>query len=280
MNGIFNMKISSASEKSKGVLLFAFNTVINKIDIDYVKIAERSARLITHTTGLPVTLVTDTDINSPHFDNVVCVDNTHVNYKVGQPGVWRNGDRFRAYELSPYDQTLLIDSDYLMLDQNLLKLFDVTDDYRIMSYNHQPKTGLWPDAMGAYGLQYQWATVVLFNKCEKSKMLFDLVGKIQRNHGYYNKLYHGKYNSFRNDYAFTIANNILNGYSQDLDQGIVWPMLSITDIVTSLAYQNNFITIKEKTAAYVIPKQNIHVMDKAYLLSDNFSQFLESVCVN
>ena len=49
------MKTSSVQEKSRGVLLFAFNTS----KIDYVKIACRSARLVKHTLDLPVTLVTE-----------------------------------------------------------------------------------------------------------------------------------------------------------------------------------------------------------------------------
>ena len=31
-------------------------------------------------------------------------------------------------------------------------------------------------------------------------------------------------------------------------------------------------------AAYVIPKQNIHIMDKEYLLSDNFNNFVKTIC--
>ena len=124
------MKKSVVQEKSRGVLLFAFDTKIN-----YVEIARRSARLIHQTLNLPVALVTDTPIQSSEFDQVIVVDNTLKNYKVGQPGAWRNGDRYRAYELSPWDETLLIDSDYLMLDDNLLKLFEQDFDYRIMTHN-------------------------------------------------------------------------------------------------------------------------------------------------
>lgn len=258
------MKKLGVQEKSRGVLLFAFNTG----DIDYVKIAERSAKLITHTLRLPVTIISDRDIT-----------NTLINFKPGHGTAWRNGDRYRAYELSPYDETLLIDSDYLMLDRNLLKLFEQDFDYRIMTHNYS-QTGTWPDCMGTYGLPYQWATAILFRKTDKTEMLFDLVGRIQRNYSYYLNLYHIKYGSFRNDYAFTIANNILNGYDLEMSQGIPWPMLTFTEVVKSITFANDLITVKEREKAYVIPRQNIHVMDKEYLLSDNFADFLESVCKN
>lgn len=258
------MKKLNVQEKSKGVLLFAFNTD----STDYLKIAERSSRLITHTLNLPVTIIDDKK-----------VINNLVNTKPGKGTSWRNGDRWLAYELSPYDETLLIDSDYLMLDQNLLKLFDQTFDYRIMTHNYS-QSGSWPDQMGAYGLPYQWATAILFRKTKKSKMLFDLVGRVQRNYNYYCHLYQINQSNFRNDYAFTIADNLLNGYDQSLDQGIPWPMLTFTEIVKSIKVKNGMIAIKEKDRAYVIPKQNIHVMDKDYLLSDDFEDFINSICVN
>lgn len=267
------MKKSNVPAKSRGVLLFAFNTE----KTSYVTIAERCARLVKHTLNLPVALVTEPGISSTEFDIIIHVDNTLKNFKVGEQGSWRNGDRWRAYELSPYDETLLIDSDYLVLDNNLLKLFEQDFDYRIMGWNNKPATP-WNLNMGMFGLPYLWATVILFRKTVKSKMLFDLVGRIQRNYQYYKRLYHMREGNFRNDYAFTIANNILNGYDLNFDQGIQFPMLTFADITTSIIVKDNLLTIKEHDRAYVIPQQNIHVMDKGYLLSDNFGEFVESIC--
>lgn len=266
------MKKYVVSEKSRGILLFAFNT-----KIDYVEIARRSARLIHKNLKLPVALVTDVPNDISEFDKIIIVDNALQNYKVGQPGAWRNGDRYRAYELSPWDETLLIDSDYLMLDDSLLKLFEQDFDYRVMSFNTTP-SGDWQTSMGIYALPYQWATAILFRRTEKTRMLFNLVGRIQRNYPYYLKLYHGKYSSFRNDYAFTIANNILNGYNPDMNQGIAWPMFTLNEVVKSISLKNNLLTVKEKDKAYIIPRQNMHVMDKEYLLTDDFANFIEHIC--
>ncbi len=267
------MKKSAVLEKSRGVLLFAFNTDRT----DYVKIAERAARLVHHTLNLPVTLVTDAKTASNYFDNIIYVTNELTNYKVGEQTSWRNGDRWRAYELSPYDETLLIDSDYLMLDCNLLKLFEQDFDYRIMSSNSKP-AGSWALKMGMYSHDYVWATAILFRKTDKTKLLFDFVGRIQRNYRYYMHLYHMREGNFRNDYAFTIANNILNGYNLNFDQGIPWPMLTFADITTSITLKRNMLVVKEREKAYVIPRQNIHVMDKGYLLSDNFAEFVDLIC--
>jgi hypothetical protein len=266
------MKKYVVQEKSRGVLLFAFNT-----NLDYVEIARRSARLINKTLNLPVALVTDIPVDSIEFDQTIIVNNTLKNFKVGQSGIWRNGDRYRAYELSPWDETLLIDSDYLMLDNNLIKLFEQDFDYRIMSYNQTPDSA-WETNLGTYSIPYQWATALLFRRTEKTKMLFDLVGRIQRNYLYYIKLYNCKYTSFRNDYAFTMANSILNGYDLSMNQGINWPMLTFNEVVSSITVNNSILTVKEKNRAYVIPQQNIHVMDKEYLLSQNFADFVDNIC--
>ena len=72
------MNNSKESEKSKGVLLFAFNTD----KVDYVKIAKHCSRLV-HKQGLPVTLVTDKSLSHNEFDNVICIDNKLSNIRLG-----------------------------------------------------------------------------------------------------------------------------------------------------------------------------------------------------
>lgn len=269
------MKKLNVPAKSRGVVLFAFNTD----NIKYVQIAEQAARLIHHILNLPVTLITDIEHNSSQFDQIIIIDNNLENSHPGTTRIWRNGDRYRAYELSPYDETILIDTDYLILDKNLLKLFEQDFDYRIMTHNQRPDI-VWTDRMGIYGLEYQWATVILFRKTLPAKMLFDLAGRVQRNYRYYMNLYHISANNFRNDYAFTIANNILNGYDQGMKQGVPWTMLTFANLVKSMTLNKGLITIKEPTTAHMIPQQNIHIMDKEYLLSDDFNRFVETVCQN
>lgn len=250
------------SVKSRGVVLFAFNTNT----VDYELIAERAGKLITYTLNLPVTIITE-------MSSVQT--NTRSGYAHGTQ--WFNGDRYRAYELSPYDETLVLDSDYLVLDDSLLKILDATIDYNIITDNQnfvQTTTG----NMGELGLNYVWATAIAFKKTTKSKMLFDLVGRVQHNYGYYCKLYNIRSSSFRNDYAFAIADNIINGYT--VSPGIPWTMLTIDKTVKALEIKNNNIIVREEDGAHVIPKQNIHIMDKLYLQSDAYKEFIEQVCKN
>jgi hypothetical protein len=247
--------------KSRGVLLFAYNTD----SVDYVKIAERAARLIEHNLKLPVTIITD--MQSPQT-------NERIGYKNGSQ--WFNGDRYRAYELSPYDETLLLDSDYLIFDNSLIKILDTVDDYKIMSNNQSPTHSQDGD-MGALSLAFVWATAVVFKKTQKAKQLFDLVGRIQRNYEYYVKLYHLRENNFRNDYAFAIADNILSGYHAS--SGIPWCMLTIDHAVKKIETQNNKLIVREDSKAYIITRQNLHIMDKDYLLGDSHQKLLDEICL-
>ena len=252
----------NVSAKSRGVILFAFNTNT----VDYEKIAQRASRLIEHTLGLPVTIVTEM---------IGVQTNIRWGYKHGEQ--WINGDRYRAYELSPYDETLLLDSDYLVLDDSLLKILDSVDDYRIMTDN-QTAQHMMNKRMGIMSLNYVWATAIMFKKTNKTKLLFDLVGRIQHNYNYYIKLYNIQERNFRNDYAFAIADNIINGYTPN--QGIPWTMLTIDKTVKALEVKDHKIIVREEDTAHVIPKQNIHIMDKVYLQSDEYERFIDIICQN
>jgi len=214
----------NASVKSRGVVLFAFNTDT----VNYVEIAEQCARLVKHTLGLPITLITDGISTSEYFDQTVNVNNTLKNVRMGyaRGTQWRNGDRYTAYKLSPYDETILIDTDYLMLDDSLIKFLDTTTDYRLIHNNQSPTHNMSGD-MGPMSLDYVWATAIVFKRSKLTEQLFDFVGRIQRNYGYYRKLYQLREPNFRNDYAFTIANNILSGYTTNTSQSMPLTMLTL-----------------------------------------------------
>ena len=261
--------------KSRGAIVFA----LNNGQTDYVAMADQTSRLIEHTMGIPVTLVTDLT-SEPKFayDQIVRVDIAGHSVKLDNATVkWRNFGRYMAYELSPYAETLLLDSDYLVLDKSLLKLFTTDFDYRLMHHNYTDSGPLYEE-MGETSLPFIWATVVAFRKTERARLFFNLVGRIQRNYNYYRALYNVRESNFRNDYAFAIANTILSGYDINEDQGIPWLMYTVEKNITKIVRTENFLHLKYSDSATVVPCQNLHVMDKEYLLSDNFRELVEAVC--
>ena len=268
------MKNSNASEKSKGVVVFAFNTS----HVDYVALADETSKLTSRNLKLPITLITDHN-STPKFayDKIVRVDSQSGNTRSdgGVTKEWRNFGRYLAYELSPYDTTILLDSDYLVLDQSLLTLLQQDFDYRLMHNSHNYKETLY-QKMGEVGLPFVWATVVLFKKTELSEQYFNLIGRVQRNYNYYKTLFNGN-GTYRNDYAFAMANIILNGYSLAQHKSIPWSMLTVEQPIENIDIKNDFLVIRHRNRAEVVARQNVHVMDKDYLTSDKFKEFVNNV---
>jgi len=271
------MNKSNELEKSKGVVLFAFNSDT----VDYVKIADTASKLIRNYLKLPITLITD-NAATPKFeyDRVIKVDVKDGNYRLDKQNnliKWRNFDRYSVYDLSPYDETLLLDTDYLVMDNSLLRLFEQPFDYRLQ-YRMQTPTGISEEEMGPASLPLIWATVVLFRKTPKSRLFFNLVKRIQQNYGYYKVLYNMRDQSYRNDHAFSIANIILNGYSIDKHTSIPWPMLTVKDDIKSLSIKNNLLVIRTHEQAIVTIQQDLHIMDKEYLQTDECKNFVKELC--
>ena len=264
-------------EKSKGVIMLAFNSSDN----DYVKIAARASRLVKKNLNLPVSLITDFDGDLGFdYDHVFHISADLKNFRYNRDGTireWKNFNRYQVYDLSPYDETILIDSDYLVLDKTLLTLLEQDFDYRLMYQMQTPKE-LNRDEMGPVSLPMVWATVVLFRKSERSKIFFDLIGKIQRNYNYYRLLFGIREENFRNDFAFSIANIILNGYSISPETSIPWPMLTVEENIETVEINGKFLVFKFKDSADVIAVQNVHIMDKNFLMSDQFENLLDTIC--
>jgi hypothetical protein len=254
------MKNLNKSGKSKGVLLFATNTDT----VDYVAIANRAERLINHYLELPVTIIE----SSPKTKN------KRYSIDTGQFEFWNNKGRGEAYDLSPYEQTLLLDSDYLIFDDNLLKILDSLQDYKIAKQNNFID-GTQILTMGKYSLPTLWATVIAFDKTKKSKLLFDLVKRIELNYTYYWRLYNISATNFRNDFAFTIADNIINGYTQDQQNYLPWPIITINKPIQRLSLHDQKFFLQVNDQGHVLPKQNLHIMSKEYLLSDGLDQLIK-----
>lgn len=267
------MKNLNKLEKSKGVVVFAFNTD----DIDYVTLADTTSKLTSQNLNLPITLITDHSADPKfEYDNIIRISNDECNLRLqeGQYKSWKNFGRYLAYELSPYDTTILLDGDYLVLDDSLLKLTELNYDYLLMRNSHSLNGPLY-QLMGFMSLPFIWATVVIFNKSKRTENFFSLIGRIQRNYAYYQSLFYGE-GTYRNDYSFAMADIILNGYTIESYKSIPWSMLTIEDNIKHIEKNSNKLVVRFDQKTTVIAKQNIHVMDKQFLLSKNFKDFVKN----
>jgi hypothetical protein len=263
---------------SRGFLIFAFNNEV----IDYLGhalwIADRIERIL----GLPTSIVTDTKSAETKTDvkhNLVLTDaiaGHQRNFDINQQdkvAEWKNVNRFQAYDLSPYDETVVIDSDYIVNSAQLLNLFgsqedflvhrkpfDITDRDHFQPYDYLPR----------YQFPHYWATVIYFKKTQFAKQMFEVMQMIKENYSHYARLYKFRSSPFRNDYAVSIAMSIMYGHRINSIPVIPWnmPMIAnsaeikqLDDRRFEINYQKN-INRKDKPMRVTVNDQDIHFLNK------------------
>jgi hypothetical protein len=195
---------------TKGVLLFCFDTA----DVKYHKILERCVTLIKKNLQLEVTVITNHDtfkqIKPLGFVNYKLIEPELGNTKLGKE--WRNVDRHMAYELSPYDVTLVMDIDYFPFTDNLRKFLDTRYDFLISKQAHDLTGRNTFDQRRWSMIDMVWATVFVFRKGKKAKRIFDTIKYVKDYYRYFVEMYRIYDRSFRNDYAFAIALQQANGF--------------------------------------------------------------------
>ena len=255
------------SEKSRGIIAFAHNTP----EVDYISIAHKTLGIASQFLKLPYTLITD-DIEDASWTN------TRYDIDSEKFVEWRNGGRHHAYNLSPYDETIAIDVDYLVMNDSLLKIFETEWDYLLKRSAISVSGKVLADTMGPHSLPFVWATVFAFRKTAVSNLYFELVDRIKRNYSYYRELFNIDQRNYRNDFSFAIADIIMRGYCVDTDS-IPGNMVVADEPIYNLEFigpsQKLLIVRGENT--HIIPRTNLHIMSKRYLMSKEFDKFLEEL---
>lgn len=259
---------------TQGVLIFAFNNNA----IDYVKIAEWNACNIQRHLGLPVTLVTDCSVESAVFDQVILVTNHSVAQRafVDQETVveWRNSDRCTAFELSPYDTTILLDADYVVASDSLALLLNDSRDFICHQRAYEiTQTFNNLNTFGQHKMSAAWATVVKFNRSSVAKTIFDIMHMVQHNYDHYANLYKFNRKPFRNDYALSIALTLVSGHRIDTTFDIAWPLINVNpdhevQKIAQDKYEityNKMISGEPRKYRLQVQNQDLHVMGKSYL---------------
>lgn len=274
--------------ESKGVLIFAYNS-----KIDYLRIATVAAKLAKKHLGLPVTLVTN-DVSSvdPVFDQVIYKDTTGPQYErmfkfthSKEKTVWHNQNRSSAYDLSPYDKTLLIDADYLMFNDSLAKLFDTNlefacfDEVYDLTGDHMLQQSA---VVGRPGVKMQWATVVYFSKTEFAQGVFEFMSLIKQHYSYYSALYDFSLELFRNDYTLSIALQTLSGYKENNFNKIPGRLMTantgteIIDVRPNGEVVFAWYTKDQKRNVTKVRNANVHIMNKVTITDSTILEKLEA----
>ena len=274
-----------SQSNKKGVLIFARNNA----QIDYVKQAHFLAKRIKQYLDLPTSVVTDSveylkDTYKDYktvFDQVIKVplakSPSHKRYYDGtnifKQLEFKNDLRTSAFDLSPYDETLMLDSDYVVSDELFKHCFTLDHDFLIYKEAHD-LSGFRNDPQFVHvsdtSVDFYWATCVFFRKTETNKIFFELTKHIQENWQHYNSIFQINKGTFRNDWVFSIAIHIMNGYQRgDFSHTMPGKMFftSDRDILWELQKDNFlFLIQKEKYLGEYTPLRirgtSVHVMNK------------------
>jgi hypothetical protein len=283
---------------TKGALIFAHN---NR-EIDYILLSLISGGLAKKNLNIPVSLITDKstldwakqsniyNTLEKTFDKIIEVEKPKTenarNLYDGEIKTlipFTNTNRYSAYDLTPYDRTLLLDSDFLIFSDRLSQYWEV-DESVLISYAmndicDQTRIGYHDRFVSDTGIHLYWATTVMFSKDEYSELFFSLVGYIKENYQYYADLFRFDSKQYRNDIAFSVAKHILDGFNSSNKFNLP-PLLTIQDkdilykvdneklifLIATNFNQNYVLSSTEKLDIHIMNKQSI-IRNKDQLLA-------------
>jgi hypothetical protein len=274
----------------RGYLFHAYNNM----EIDYGTMALCSALLIKKNLRFNQTaIVTTTDtlewLEAQHsqdlinraFDRIILVDrdfdvadrtfrDTRYASKV-QP--YYNTNRVDSFNLSPFEETILIDADYLVLDDSLDSVWGSVEDLMVnrsvRDLRHTFNTAGFDSRFNEMSIPLYWATVVYFKRTDRAKTMFDLMRFVKENYDYYRNLYQFSSSGYyRNDYSLSIALHMMNGQLEN--ETVV--SLPFPDIFVATEF-DDMVDFKNNQAIFLSEfdqghhrlhkvMTNIHVMNK------------------
>jgi hypothetical protein len=237
-----------------------------------------SARNIRRHLNIPTAVVTDARPEDPRlrgFDQVISAapdaGGTRWFEDYQATVTWHNAGRTDAYVLSPWDQTLVLDADYVVASDQLTAVLNSNQEflahaaaYDITSVDNF--TGL--NEYGEYHMPMSWATVMMFRKCEHAELIFDCMRMIRDNWTHYKNLYQIASSTYRNDHALSIALGIVNGHTLQ-HNGIPWALASLTPEhklkqLDKDRYRVDFVNTENKSR-WIELRQDFHAMGKQQL---------------
>lgn len=282
---------------NNGVLIFVYN---NK-DIDYARLAIIAGFLAATHLKVPVSIITDdstvtwmkeSDIYQyaeKLFDKIIITERSNrLNYRNLRNGdlekksvLFLNDNRCKAWELTPYDRTLLIDSDFLIYSDRLSEFWNVDSSVLISSAMKDirgDRHGYHDRYISDTGPNLRWATTVMFSKNQESKIFFDLVESIKNNYQYFSDLYFFPPNQYRNDISFSIAYHMMSGFLPTVNYFLP-PILTIQDLDSIKDIDKDFVRIYindpitgQDNFLCNLKNTDVHIMNKNSLI-DNFDKF-------
>ena len=253
----------------RGVMIFAFDNA----HVDYLSLAAECAKRIHRHLNVPVCVVTDNTEKAESFkifDVIRYVDphqeSNDRNYGDDKIAQFKNHSRFLAFSITPFIETIIIDSDYLVCSKQLSVLWGSNQEFLIGGTAIGVNGELLDQKVSKDGLQSTWATVIYFKRTPYARKVFRLVEYLAYSWDYFRHIYKIETRVYRNDYSFSIALHLLNS-GLDLSSHFL-PFSLITAVETDnlVAMKDDEMIVRTKFKEVTVKNIDLHVLHKASLL--------------
>jgi hypothetical protein len=258
-----------------GALIFAFDNE----ETDYVSMAAWSARRIRKHLNIPTAIVTNvdtTDTRLSQVDRVITAtpesggSRYFEDYK--KSVTWFNAGRTDAYNVTPWEQTLVLDADYVVCSNDLSQVLNSTQEFMAFrqAYDVTDPSKDFLSTFGRNKFPMWWATVMMFRKSNTAQYIFDCMAMIRSNWQHYRELYGITEKNYRNDYALSIALGIVSGHTLIVDD-IPWALASVmpeselSRYKDSVEYWSIRYQSKGQLKMITLVGQDFHAMGKKHL---------------
>jgi len=257
-----------------GAVILAFNNE----ETDYVTMAAWGARNIRRHLGIPTSIITDCQDASKltDFDTIIPAQaktgGSRYFEDYDQTVTWHNAGRTDVYNLTPYEQTLVLDADYVVACDDLRRVLNASQDFMCHRHALDLTTGdllTNLNQFGDYNFPMWWATVMMFRKSNTAQYIFDCMQMVQANWQHYRDLYLIRQSNYRNDFALSIALGIVSGHTLRVDS-IPWPLYSLLPSVQLSnvyqdSYQIQYTDSQNKPKQMTFSSLDFHAMGKKHL---------------
>lgn len=285
-------------KNSKGYLYYAFN---NR-EINYLKLAISSAitgryyiddfqaTVITDEYSIKLLSKKNKKLLEKYFENILLENEIQKHPNLiskmngDKPEIynWYNTTRTNAFMDSKYEQTILVDADYIFQNDKTNLLWDSKTPIRMnKDIIHLANKKFNYEMVGKFTIPLYWATLVYFDRSNFSKQFFNLVNYIQENYEFYCVLYQIYNHQYRNDHAFSIALHMMNGFrilGPEYELPFKYVMTSREDIIHQLDVGHTRFLVRADKWYYLNLKDiSYHCLNKKTLLDlhDTFIEFYD-----
>ena len=244
----------------QGILIYNFSS-----HIDYSSISARCIEQCKkYLPNVPIMIVGEPIKGADlHYD----LDVPRTNKKVfgTTSKTWHNLARHMSYKITPWYRTIVIDSDYMIMSNQLEKLF-ASDQQLLM---HREWYDITNDQVqvipvGKSEIDMMWATVLKFDKTPDVQEFFELWQKVIQNYSYYAKLFSFSPYVIRNDFAVSIALKQLVNFGSVDHCVIPWNIHTTRDHVQVKSIDEDKIVLSDTKGDFSVAF-DCHVLNKESL---------------